>query len=200
MDKRAIVLVVTALLAGSAQAFPFESVASFFARLFRGSAAKEATVVGRTTESAAYKGLERAAPVDVAGAGSTGRLIDPKPNFAVEPVAANRKDADAYKALRTSAASGDASAMLRMSEMTSSGRVLDPGEPWHGYWMFHAMRLGSQAAARKTRNECSSREDIRASDHWFDAACAATDGRTLYVGGIQSSLHPFPLGSPLLAK
>jgi hypothetical protein len=96
-------------------------------------------------------------------------------------LAKNRKDADTYKALRAAAGKGDTTAMLKMTEMTASGKVSDPGEPWRGYWMFQAARLGRQAAIRKSHDECSVGKDRRARDRWFDSACGATDGQSLYI-------------------
>lgn len=184
MNKRTIALVAAVLAAGQANAFPVEAVGSFFTKLFKGgTAAKEAVVAGRAAEGAvAVKGLEHLPVGDAVRAGPALQAIEPKPDMAADVMSKSRKDADAYKALRASANKGDAAAMLKMSEMTSSGKVSDPGEPWRGYWMFQSARLGIQAAVRKSRDECSAGEGRRATDRWFDSACGSSDGRSLYIG------------------
>jgi hypothetical protein len=147
MKKRTIALIVAVSLTGQAHAFPIEAVTTFFSKLFRGDAAKEIAVGGRTADrTAAARGLEHLPAGDAVRTAPSLQVIEPKPNMASEPIARSRKDADAYKVLRASAEKGDAAAMLRMSEMTSSGKVADPGEPWPGCWMFQAARLGNQAA------------------------------------------------------
>lgn len=195
MDKRTIALIAVALLTGQAQAVPIEAVGAFVSKLFKGgSAAKEAVVAGRAAEGgAAAKGVEHLTTGDAIMRTSPAlRAAEPKPNMDAEPIAKSRKDADAYRALRASANKGDAGSMLRMSEMTSSGKVTDPGEPWHGYWMFEAARLGSQAATRKTHDECAAHEDRRGTDRWFDSACGAADGRSLYFGDkLPASYSPY---------
>lgn len=203
MQKRMIAMTAAALLSGQAQALPLEAVGSFFAKIFKGGAAKEAVVAGRAAEGAAgAKGIEHLAAGDAARAGSVLPVVEPRPDLASDVVAKSRGDANAYKALRSSAGNGDAAAMLKMSEMTASGKVSDPGEPWRGYWMFQAARLGSQAAARKTRDECSSGEGRRATDRWFDSACGSADGRSLYIGdrmpGAYAPYRPEFLANPIV--
>lgn len=200
MDKRLITLVTAALLSGQAHAVPVEAVGSFFAKLFKGGvAAKEAAVAGRAAEGAAgAKGLEHLTTGNTVRAAPALKAVEPKPDMAADVIANSRKDADTYKALRTSAEKGDASAMLKMSEMTASGRVSDPGEPWRGYWMFQAARLGSQAAVRKSRDECTAGDDRRATDRWFDSACGAADGRNLYAGDKRlKAYHPYLPNVPM---
>jgi hypothetical protein len=181
MRKQMIVLVAAASLLGQAHAFPVEAIGAFFTKLFKGgAAANEAAVAGRAAEGVAgAKGLEHIKD------GRALQAVEPKPDMAAVLVAKSRTDKDAYMVLRASADKGDVAAMLKMSEMTASGRVADPGEPWLGYWLFQAARLGSQAAARKSKEECSTREDRRSTDRWFDSAFSSGDGRILYIGDKQ---------------
>lgn len=182
MSKRIAALITIVVLSGQAHALSLEVIGSAVAKFFKGGVAKEAATAGKVDGYAVAKGLEHLpAGEAVLRAGPALQTIEPKPNMAAEPITKNRKDADAYKVLRTAAEKGDAAAMLRMSEMTSTGRVYDPGEPWYGYWMFQAVRLSNQAAAKKARDECSAREYRRATDRWFDTACGSTDGQTLYL-------------------
>ncbi|MFZ4703418.1 MAG: hypothetical protein ACOYMG_25535 [Candidatus Methylumidiphilus sp.] len=201
MDKRLNILVMAAFLSGQAQAFPVEAIASFFGKLFKGgAAAKEAAIAGRAAEGAGAKGLEHLAASDALKAGSALQAVESKPDMAAEVMAKSRRDVEAYKTLRASAEKGDASAMLKMSEMTASGKITDPGEPWRGYWMFQSARLGSQAAARKSRDECSAEETRRATERWFDSACASSDGRRLYIGDkLQGAVYP-PYRTDFLTK
>lgn len=185
MDKRIVALVTAALLSGQVNAFPFEAVGAFLSKLSKGgAAAKEAAVAGKAAEAtAAAKALDHFPVGDAAvKAAPVLQVVEPKPNMMLEPTAKILKDADTYKALRASAGKGDANAMLKMSAMTTSGRVSDPGEPWHGYWMFQAARLGSQEAVKNSHDECSTREDRRMTDRWFDSACSLSDKRDLYIG------------------
>lgn len=179
--KRMLALVAAVMLTGQAQAFPVEAIGAFFTKLFKtGAATKEAPVAGHTAEGAiGAKGLGHINDVRALQAG------EPKPDMAADVIAKSRPDKDSYMVLRASADKGDAAAMLKMSEWTASGRVTDPGEPWLGYWMFQAARLGSQAAARKSREECSIQEGRRSTDRWFDSACSSGDGRILYVRDTQ---------------
>ncbi len=185
MDKRIMALVTAALLSGQVNAFPIEAVGAFFSKLFKGgTVAKEAAVAGKAAEgAAAAKALDHL-PVGDAALKATPVLpvIEPKPNMMSEPTAIMFKDANTYKTLRAAAAQGDPNAMLKMSAMTSSGKVSDPGEPWHGYWMFQAARLGNQEAAKNSHLECSTREDRRMTDRWFDFACGQSDNRRAYIG------------------
>lgn len=202
MQKWMIAMAAAALFSGQAHAFPIEAISSFFAKIFKGGAAKEAVVAGRAAEGATgARGIEHLAAGDAARAGSVLPVVEPKPDLAADVVARSKGDANSYKALRAAAGRGDAAAMMKMSEMTASGKISDPGEPWHGYWMFQAARLGSQAAAKKTREECSSGESRRVSDKWFDSACGSADGRSLYVGdrmpGGYSQYRPEFLGNPI---
>ena len=189
MGKRTISLVVAVSLAGHAHAFPVEAIASFFSKLIRGGA-KEASVVEKASDGAIVaKGIEHSPMDNAVRTAPVSQIVEPKPNMASEPTAKTRKEVDTYKSLRASADKGDVTAMLRMSEMTSSGKVSDPGEPWHGYWMFQAARLGSQAASKKTHDECSANNVSREADRWFDSACAASDGRHFYLGDKQPNTN-----------
>ncbi len=193
MNKRTIALIAAVSLAGQAHAFPIEAVTTFFSKLFRGGVAKEGAIAGRAADgTAAAKGLEHLPAGDAVKTAPSLQVVEPKPSMASEPIAKSRKDADAYKALRASAEKGDAAAMLRMSEMTSSGKVTDPGEPWPGYWMFQAARLGNQAATRKADSECAVDDVRRESERWFDSACASSDGRHLFLGDKQLGANSAP--------
>lgn len=184
MNKKLNTLVMAALLSGQTQAFPLEAIGSIFGKLFKGgTAAKEAAVAGRAADGAAgANGLEHLAVKEAVRDSSALQAVEPKPDIVADVIAKSRKDADTYKSLRFLAENGDASAMLKMSEMTASGTISDPGEPWRGYWLFQSARLGSQAAARKSHDECFAGETRRATDRWFDSACTSTDGRSLYIG------------------
>jgi TPR repeat protein len=200
MDKRLNTLVMAALLSGQAQALPVEAIGSFFGKLFKGgAAAKEAAIAGRAAEGAGAKGLEHLAASDTAKVGPALQAFESKPDMASDVMAMSRRDAEAYKAFRASAEKGDATAMLKMSEMTASGKIIDLGEPWRGYWLFQSARLGSQAAAQKSRDECSAKEGRRATDKWFDLACASSDGRSLFIGDKLpgTSYMPYGTGSPV---
>lgn len=202
MDKRLNILVMAAFLSGQAQAFPVEAIASFFGKLFKGGAvAKEAAAAGRGAEGAAgAKGLEHLAASDTAKVGPALQAFESKPDMASDVMAMSRRDAEAYKAFRASAEKGDATAMLRMSEMTASGKIIDLGEPWRGYWLFQSARLGSQAAVQKSRDECSAKEGRRATDKWFDLACASSDGRSLFIGDKLPGASYTPFGTGSLVK
>ena len=202
MNSRMIAVVATTLLAGQAHALPLEAIGSFFTKLFKGGAAKEAMLAERASMGAAgMNGLGRVTTGDAVRAGPILQAVDLKPDLAADVVAKSHGDAINYKALRVSAGNGDAAAMMKMSEMTDSGMVSDPGEPWRGYWMFQAARLGSQVAARKSRNECSSGESRRTTDRWFDSACGPSDGRSFYIvdklPGVYSSYRTEFIANPI---
>ena len=183
-EKHIIAAAMIGLLSGQVHAIPREAIHSFLTNLFKGGASKEAVVAGRAADVAATaKASEHIGAGDAAGVGNALPAVEPKPDLAAEVIAKSIGDANSYKSLRIAADRGDTSAMLKMSELTASGRVSDPGEPWRGYWMFQAARLGSKAAARKTLDECDSGESRRAIDRWFDSACRSADGRSLYPGG-----------------
>ena len=97
-------------------------------------------------------------------------------NLASEPSALIRKDIEAYKKLRVAAQDGDAEAMLKMSELTKSGRVTDPSEPSHAYWIFQSAKAGYSIAVESARQECSLRQDLRQTDKLFDQECASNFG------------------------
>ena len=182
MKNQFIAVAAVALFSGHAKALPVEAIHSLFAKILKNGASKEAVIAGRAAEATGAKGVEHLVAADAARAGSALALVEPKPDLTAEIVAKTLGEANTYRSLRASAAKGDASAMLTMSEMIASGRVSDPGEPWRGYWMFQAARLGSQIAARNARDECFSGESRRSAERWFDSACQSSDGRNLYVG------------------
>jgi len=197
MDKRTIIL-VSSLFAVQANAAPVEALGSMVAKLFKSGATKESAVAGRSVEGLAAKGAEHATSISGVPRPAT-QLVEPKPDMAADVLAKNRKDADVYKALRVSASNGDASAMLKMSEMIASDRVSDLGEPWRGYWLFQSARIGSQAAIRKANEECARGDVRRMTDKWFDSACGSTDGRTLYVSNALPATYS-PYRTDLLMK
>lgn len=212
LKKRTLTFVAVLLLSGSAHAIPWKSAVSFFEKLFEGAAdAKVATTAGKAGEEAAVAGKAaegtsaRAAamqadhvPVSDSYVGTTQVLsaaAEPKPNITSEPLGKSRSDIAAYKKFRESAVKGDSVAMLRMAEMTSSGKVSDPGVPYRAYWLFQAVRLGNQAASQRLRTQCSSENGQRQSDQWFDSACSTTDGKKHYLGAGSANAyeHPVPV-------
>ena len=183
VKKRITAAAMITLLSSSALAIPREAIQTFLTNLFKGGSSKEAVTAGRAAEgSAAGKVSEHLSVGDPTRVGNALPTIEPKPDLTADVMAEIKGDADNYRSLRIAAGKGDTSAMLKMSEMTTSGRVLDSGEPWRGYWMFRAARLGSQAAVRKARDECASGENRRAIDKWFDFACRSDYVSALHNG------------------
>ncbi len=179
MRKKKLRLIAASLVSGQVFALPG---ASFFGKLFRGGA--EATAAGHAAEKAAVtKGAEHLSAIEPPRGIHTIPALEPKANFATEPMGLNRKDIEAYRSYREKAEMGDAQAYLKMSEMTSTGRVADPGEPWRGYWLFQSARLGSQAANKRFREECGTSSARRTSESWFDSACSSIDGRKVQNPG-----------------
>lgn len=180
-QKRILAMAVAALLAGQAHALPLEAIGTFLTKLFKGGAAKEAVNASRASEGVSVgKGFEHHAAGDAAKTRPVLADSEPKPNLIADIVAKSQTDAETYKVLRAAAGKGDPAAMLKMYEMTSSGKVTDPGEPWRGYWMFQAARLGSQAASQKSRDECVASASRRKTDKLFDSACGSVEGFNLY--------------------
>ena len=204
MNKRTIAFIAVVCISGEVQAFPIEAISTFFSKLFKGGTiGKEAVTAGRAAEGATVaKGVEHLPVSDTVNhTGSTIQTAaEPKPNMLTDPFARNRKDSEAYKSLRVAATKGDSDAMVRMSEMTISGKVSDPGEPYFAYWLIQAARAGNQAAARNLRDDCSGHEDKRRADRWFDAACGATDGRNLYAGSPATGSYSPIQTSPSIPK
>lgn len=89
-----------------------------------------------------------------------------------EPIAKSRVDRDMYKKLRDSAIKGDTNAMISMSELTRKGLVVDFGEPYFSYWLFEAVRIGSQQASRQLKAVCADSKEQRAHDRTFDQKCS----------------------------
>jgi hypothetical protein len=179
MRKHFGLLIAASLVSGHVFALPG---ASFFGKLFRGGT--EATAAGHAAEkAAATKGAEHLSAIEPPRGIHTVPTLEPKANFSAEPMGLNKKDLEAYRAYREKAEKGDALAYLKMSEMTSTGRVSDPGEPWRGYWLFQSARLGSQAANKRFREECGTSSTRRTSEPLFDSACASIDGRKVQSGG-----------------
>ena len=200
MKKQMIVMAAAALLTGQAQAgLPTaaishaisEAIGPVVAKIVKGGAANKAVVAGRAAEGAVgANGLQHLAAGDAAKAGFVLPAAEPKPDLASNILAKNRDDANSYKTLRAAAGNGDSTAMLKMSEMTASGRVSDPGEPWHGYWNYRAAQFGSEAAKKLWRDQCSAGERRRATDRWFDFACLSTYG-------VSSPYRPELLANPI---
>lgn len=80
-------------------------------------------------------------------------------------------DMSKYDSLRDRAANGDTLAMLEMNELNRSGAVIVSDEPWPGYWLFQAARLGNEIAKARAKSECFKEYSRRSSDKQFDSAC-----------------------------
>jgi hypothetical protein len=203
MKMRFIAVALLALLAGHVQAFPVEAITSFF-KLFKGggTAAKEAATAATAGRSAAEgataaKGAAVATGVEHLPASDALRTspmlqtaVEPKPNLASEPIGKSTRDVSTYKTLRDQAAKGDTKAMARMSSMTSTGKVADPGEPYQGYWTFQAARAHDQAAIKIAQADCRNNESLRRTDMWYDSECKYHDGRQLYSGKLSTQYFP----------
>lgn len=194
MKMRFIAVTALTLIAGQVQAFPVEAITSFF-KLFKGggTAAKEAataTTAGRSAAEGATAakgaglatGLEHLPASDVTLRASPilQTAVEPKPNIAAEPTGKSARDVSTYKTLRDQAAKGDTKAMARMSSMTSSGKISDPGEPYKGYWTFQAARAHDQAAIKIAQADCRNNKSLRRTDIWYDSECSYHDGKILY--------------------
>lgn len=201
---RFIAVTVLTLIAGQVQAFPVEAITSFF-KLFKGggTAAKEAATAATAGRSAAEgataaKGAGLATGVEHLPASDAAlrtspmlqAAVEPKPNMTAEPTGKSARDVSTYKSLRDQAAKGDAKAMARMSSMTSSGKITDPGEPYQGYWTFQAARAHDQAAIKIAQADCRSNESLRRTDMWYDSECSYHDGRLLYSGRTNTQYFP----------
>lgn len=184
MLKRMLAVFVLMVATAQCQAGMLTGVSSFFSKFFKaGQAAKEAVVVEHATEGAkagstSASGFIHRPVGDVAphSSSTSHLLVDPKPDFSAEPVAVNAADAVAYKAQRSAAAKGDNESMFAMSELTSSGKVFDPGEPYRSYWLIQAARSGNQYAVAKLKAVCPVENERRRSDQLFDAACSSATG------------------------
>jgi hypothetical protein len=200
MKMRFIAVAALTLLAGPAQAFPVEAITSFF-KLFKGggTAAKEAATAATAGRSAAEgataaKGAAVATGVEHLPASDAAlrsspllhTAVEPKPNMAAEPTGKSARDVSAYKTLRDQAAKGDTKAMARMSSMTSSGKISDPGEPYQSYWTFQAARAHDQAAIKIAQTDCRNNESLRRTDMWYDSECSYHDGKLLYSGKLNT--------------
>jgi len=205
MKIRFIAFAALMLLAGQVQAFPVEAITSFF-KLFKGggTAAKEAATAATAGRSAAEgattakgaavaTGVEHLPATDAALRSSPllQTAVEPKPNMTAEPTGKSARDVGTYKTLRDQAAKGDAKAMARMSSMTSSGKITDPGEPYQGYWTFQAARAHDQAAIKIAQTDCRNNESLRRTDMWYDSECSYHDGRLLYSGRTNTQYLPF---------
>lgn len=120
--------------------------------------------------------------------GSAEKTVDMQPKFSSTISAKSMKDVEIYEALRQKAKGGDSGAMLKMSEMTMSGRINDPGEPYYGYWLFLAMRsvqqLGNSMTTvkKKAQDVCKNETNMRRTSGLFDTECSALDGRRYFLG------------------
>ena len=121
------------------------------------------------------------------------KMSDLKPDFSSDVSGMTSKDIDAYKALRKKAISGDSGSMLKMSDLTRSGQINDPGEPYYGYWLFQAVRSTQQisnsmtTAKKKAQEVCKNETDVRRSNRLFDNECSVLDTRQYFVGAGNSS-------------
>jgi len=118
---------------------------------------------------------------------------DPKPNFSSVISGKSQRDINTYYSLRENAFIGDGSAMLKMSDLTRSGKINDPGEPYYGYWLFQALR-STQVSANSTRmaktkaqEVCRNEVDRRRSNRLFDTACSSLDGINYFADAVGSS-------------
>lgn len=204
MKMRFIAFALLALLVGHVHAFPVEAITAFF-KLFKGggTAAKEAATAATAGHSAAEgataaKGAAVATGVEHLPAGDAAlrtspmlqTAVEPKPNLTSEPIGKSARDVSTYKTLRDQAAKGDTKAMARMSSMTSTGKIADPGEPYQSYWTFQAARAHDQAALRIAQSDCKNNESLRRTDMWYDSECSYHDGRLLYSGWTNTQYLP----------
>ncbi len=189
--RQVLVFLFVAGLASEVAAGPAGALEALLSKLAKASeVAKEAPEAGRAAKAGvATKRLE-SLPGENTAARAIPAAVEPRANTAVEPIAKIREDADRYKALRAAAMKGNADAMLKLSDMTLSGKVTDPGEPYHAYWLFNATRNGARATP-KLQSECARSAELRRNDRWFDSACRTIDGNAYYVEvGIPGTTKP----------
>ena len=157
--------------------------------------ASKAVDTGRDL-SVTSKVLDQAPKAGALGPGmesAVTNMSDLKPNFFSEVSGKTSVDIDAYRALRKKAISGDSGSMLKMSDLTRSGQIDDPGEPYYGYWLFQAVRSTQQisnsmtTAKKKAQEVCKNETDVRRSNRLFDNECSVLDTRQYFVGAGNSS-------------
>lgn len=157
-------LLITGL---TANANPISGGVKAVGSLFKGGVVRGAEgVAARSTETAAGKALLTETPHT---------LAYPSSKFSInpEPIAAKQEDLILYKQIKPLGEAGNTDALLKMSQMTRSGAVVDSTEPHYGYWLFQAYRLGSQQAAKQLSKECSNRQQ-REQDQQFDVICRSS--------------------------
>lgn len=173
---------------------------SSLSKLFKSaSTTRGSSVAGHAVDGYGAKGVEQLKHGDPLHKGSPSSIqsfTDPQANTHLEPIARSRNDAETYKVLRSSAEKGDTDAMVRLSEMSLSGKVRNTGEPYHAYWLAQAASLGNKVARTKLQSECSLSENKRRVDRWFDAACRRIDGSNLYGIGRATDFYPSYQGAP----
>jgi len=176
----------------TAQASAFEALKKLLKSAISSNEAGVATREANTASHAARdlpapgKDLEHLRPSNTHDLSVTPPLTgapEPKPDLSSKLSAKNPLDLEAYKSLRSKATSGETSAMLNMSEFTRSGKVTDPGEPYYGYWLFQAARLGngSRDTNNKIREVCYTERQRRRVDRWFDAACTSFEKKVFFT-------------------
>lgn len=203
--RHALVISMAATTSG-AHAFPLEAVGAAIGKLFKGGvAAREAGTAARSAEGAGAKTLEHLpASAEAKGAPQSAILhqaehqTEPNQAFNVEPTASTSKDLDLYRSLRKKAEKGDSQAMCRMAELTNSGRVFDSGEPYYGYWLIQATRLGSSDCRETMLRDCARRTEMREKDYWFDTGCKVlVDGKTYFRSPEAGNFSRKPYGNSL---
>jgi hypothetical protein len=182
--RRALVISMMATASG-AHAFPLEAIGAAIGKLFKGGiAGREVGAAAHSVEGAGVKTLEHlpaSAEAKVSPQSALLHQVEPNAAFNVEPTASTAKDLDLYRSLRKKAEKGESQAMCRMAELTNSGRVFDSGEPYYGFWLIQATRLGSSDCRETLLRDCARRTDIREKDYWFDTGCKVmVDGKTYF--------------------
>jgi TPR repeat protein len=191
MNIRIVAAFALALSSGQALALPIDDVVKAIRKIFKGSSADHASTAEQAAKQLpAHQNLEVMPNQIGSQAKQYDQMLSPSPNLAAEVFARNARDADAYKVLRAAAGKGDPAAMLKMSDMTATGKVTDFGEPWYLYWLFRAVAIGSREAKKRSHEACDTSPNRRAADRWFDAACTEIDGKRLYVGDQFPAAYP----------
>lgn len=162
--RRFLILSLLLITGLPASANPIAGGVKAVGSLFKGGAVRGAeSAAARSTEAVAGKALLTETPHT---------LAYPASKFSInpEPIAAKQEDLILYKQIKPLGEAGNADALLKMSQMTRSGAVVDSSEPHYGYWLFQAYRLGSQQASKQLSKECGDRQQ-RERDRQFDTVC-----------------------------
>jgi hypothetical protein len=197
--RHALVISMAATASG-AHAFPLESIGATIGKLFKGGvAAREAGAAARSAEGTGVRALEHLpASAEAKTSPSFLHQTEPSPAFNVEPAGGSTKDMSLYQSLRKKAEKGDAQAMCRMADLTKSGRIIDSGEPYFGYWLIQATRLGSSDCRETMLRDCARRTEIREKDYWFDTGCKVlVDGKTYFRSPEAGNFSRKPYGNSL---